>query len=178
MISRRLSIISIFLIRFSVSLKELFFSYLSAMNMPDIKPGKYLRYLVLPSLFGTQRTKEILIVNPTLVPHREEAQEVSIFVFDYNSESLEEKQCATVEETLAYKQNDRITWINIDGLRKADVETVCNHFGIHPLLMEDILSMNQRPKMDEVDGILLCLLNMLYYNDENQTVEQEQISIA
>ena len=44
--------------------------------------------------------------------------------------------------------------------------------------MEDILSINQRPKVDEVDGILFCLLNMLYYNDENQTVEQEQISIA
>jgi len=148
------------------------------MNMPDIKPSKYLRYLVLPSLFGTQRTKEILIVNPTVVPQREEAQEVSIFVFDYNSESLEEKQCTGVDEILPYKQNDRTTWINIDGLRKADVETVCNHFGIHPLLMEDILSINQRPKMDEVEGILFCLLNMLYYNDEKQTVEQEQISIA
>ena len=32
--------------------------------------------------------------------------------------------------------------------------------------------------MDEVDGILFCLLNMLYYNNEKQTVEQEQISIA
>src|SRR5439155_22947929 len=178
MISRRLSIISIFLIRFSFSLKELFFSYLSAMNMPDIKPGKYLRYLVLPSLFGTQRTKEILIVNPTAVPEREEAQEVSVSVFDYNNETLEEKQFDNVEEVLGFKQNDRISWINIDGLRKTDIETVCNHFGIHPLLMEDILSMNQRPKMDEVEGILFCLLNMLYYNEENKTVEQEQISIA
>src|SRR6185436_16879784 len=33
-------------------------------------------------------------------------------------------------------------------------------------------------KMDEVDGILFCLLNMLYYNVEEQTVEQEQISIV
>src|SRR5437762_5514495 len=178
MISRRLSIISIFLIRFSFSLKELFFSYRSAMNMPDIKPGKYLRYLVLPSLFGTQRTKEILIVNPTAVPEREEAQEVSVSVFDYNNETLEEKQFDNVEEVLGFKQNDRISWINIDGLRKTDIETVCNHFGIHPLLMEDILSMNQRPKMDEVEGILFCLLNMLYYNEESHTVEQEQISVA
>ena len=58
------------------------------------------------------------------------------------------------------------------------LKTICNHFGIHPLLMEDILSINQRPKMDEVEGILFCLLNMLYYNNEKQTVEQEQISIA
>jgi magnesium transporter len=148
------------------------------MNMPDIRRSKYLRYLVLPSLFGTQRTKEILSVNPTVIPQREEAQRVSVFVFDYNETSIEEKQLDSVEEAFAYKQNNRISWINIDGLRKADIETIGNHFGIHPLLMEDILSINQRPKMEEVDEILFCLLNMLYYNSESQTVEQEQISIA
>jgi magnesium transporter len=57
------------------------------------------------------------------------------------------------------------------------VETVCNHYGVHPLIIEDILSINQRPKMDEVDGILFCLLNMLYFNDQKKTVETEQISI-
>ena len=148
------------------------------MNMQNIRPSKYLRYLVLPSLFGTQRTKEILNVNPTIVPQREEAQEVSVFVFDYNNESLEERKFDKVDPVMEYKQNNRISWINIDGLRKTDIEMICNHFNIHPLLMEDILSMNQRPKMDEVEGILFCLLNMLYYNNENQTVEQEQISIA
>jgi len=148
------------------------------MNMPDIKPGKYLRYLVLPTLFGTQRTKEILGVNPTAVPEREEAQQVSVSVFAYNSETVDERHFDTVQELFTHKVGNKICWINIDGLRKGDIEAVCNHYGIHPLLMEDILSMNQRPKMDEVDGILFCLLNMLYYNDENKTVEQEQISIA
>jgi magnesium transporter len=148
------------------------------MNMPDIKPGKYLRYLVLPTLFGTQRTKEILSVNPTVVPQREEAQQVSVFVFAYNNETVEERQFDNVQELLTHKENNRICWINIDGLRKADIEAVCNHFGIHPLLMEDILSINQRPKMDEVEGILFCLLNMLYYNEESKIVEPEQISIA
>lgn len=148
------------------------------MNMPDIKPRKYLRYLVLPSLFGTQRTKEILSVNPTIVPQREEAQHVSVFVFAYNSEAVEEKRFDDVQDLLTNNQDDRITWINIDGLRKADIELVCTHFGIHPLLMEDILSINQRPKVDEVEGILFCILNMLYYNEEDKKVEQEQISVA
>ena len=66
----------------------------------------------------------------------------------------------------------------MEGLRKADVELICNQYGIHYLIMEDILSMHQRPKMDEVDNIMYCLLNMLYYNDETHTVEQEQISIV
>jgi len=148
------------------------------MNMQKIRPSRYLRYLVLPTLFGTQRTKEILVVNPTVVPEREDAEHVSVTVFDYNNEVCEEKKFDGVAEVLTYQQNNRINWINIDGLRKGDVETVCNHFGIHSLLMEDILSINQRPKMDEVEGILFCLLNMLYYDEQSKTVEQEQISIA
>jgi magnesium transporter len=143
-----------------------------------IKPEKYLRYLYLPNLFGTQRTKEILHVNPTVIPFREEAKEVLVYAFCYDTNFLEEKRLTTVEESFKYKDSSRISWINVDGLRKAEVEKICLHFGIHPLLVEDILSINQRPKMDEVEGVLFCLLNMLYYNNEKQTVEQEQISIV
>ena len=71
----------------------------------------------------------------------------------------------------------RISWINIDGLRRKDVELISEKYEIHPLIAEDITSMGQRPKMDEVDNILFCLLNMLYYNENSQTVEVEQISI-
>lgn len=143
-----------------------------------LRPEKYLKYLYLPSLFGTQRTKEILSVNPTIMPHREEALDVTIYVYDYDQTSVDVKKLSSVEDCFPYKTNDRISWINIDGLRKADVEAICNHYAVHPLIIEDILSINQRPKMDEVEGILFCLLNMLYYNDDTETVEPEQISIV
>jgi magnesium transporter len=143
-----------------------------------IRPEKYLKYLYLPNLFGTQRTKEILSVNPTVIPQREEAQEVVITVYDFDNASLDIKKMSAVEDCFPFKTNKHISWINIDGLRKADVEAMCNHYDVHPLIIEDILSINQRPKMDEVDGILFCLLNMLYYNEEKHTVEQEQISIV
>lgn len=142
-----------------------------------IKPEKYLRYLYLPNLFGTTRTKEILHVNPTIVPSREEAKEVVVFAYDYDTTSITEKKLDSVEECFAFKGSSRISWINIDGLRKNEVEKVCNHFGVHPLVIEDILSVDQRPKMDEVEGVLFCLLNMLYFNSAKKTVEIEQISI-
>lgn len=138
---------------------------------------KYLRYLYLPSLFGTQRTKEILHVNPTVVPERKEPEEIIISLYDYNEAGIEEKKLHRLADCYPYKENNRTTWINIDGLRKTDIETICTHFNIHPLIVEDILSMNQRPKMDEVDGIMFCLLNMLYFNEEKRTVETEQLSI-
>jgi len=54
------------------------------MNLEKLRPDKYLKYLYLPNLFA-KRTKQILSVNPTVIPHREEAKEISIFVFDYNA---------------------------------------------------------------------------------------------
>lgn len=143
-----------------------------------LKPEKYLRYLVPLNLFGTRRTREILSQNPTVIPYREDSKEVNITVYDYNASSFEMHEMNNVEECFGFLTSDTISWINIDGIRKADVELVCNHFGVHSLILEDILSINQRPKMDELDNILFCLLNMLYYNSEQQAVEQEQISIV
>ena len=142
-----------------------------------LRPEKYFRYLYLPGLFGARRTKEILSVNPTIIPLREEAQKVAVFVFDYDANSIEEKDLPGVEDCFAYKTSGHTTWINIDGLRKTDVEAVCNHYDVHPLIVEDILSVNQRPKMEESDGSFFCLLNMLYYDQDKQAVNHEQISI-
>jgi magnesium transporter len=144
----------------------------------NLRPEKYLKYLTLPHLFGTKRTKEILNVNPTIIPQREEAKEVTTYIYDYDAAQIEEKDIKDIESCSVYKSNGRITWINIDGLRKAEVEAVCAGYNIHALTAEDILSINQRPKMDEAEEYLFCLLNMLYYNDETRAVEQEQISIV
>ncbi len=139
---------------------------------------KYLKYLYLPVLFGTQRTKEILHVNPTVPTERVDADQMQITIYDYSPEMVDERKCTEVNPCFEYKDNEHITWINIDGLRKADVEAICTFYQVHSLIMEDILSVGQRPKMDEIEGVLYCLLNMLYYNEKNKTVETEQISIV
>ena len=143
-----------------------------------LKPEKYLRYLVPLNLFGTKRTREILSQNPTIIPLREDSKEIKITVYDYNANNIEILEPKDVKDCFKFLSRDTITWINIDGIRKADVETLSNYFGIHPLIQEDIMSINQRPKMDEIDNILFCLLNMLYYNSQKNNVEQEQISIV
>jgi magnesium transporter len=142
------------------------------------KPEKYLRYIIPPGLLGTERTRRILSKGPIEAPQRKDAEQTHITAYDYNGVGLEEHTLQSIEETYQFKDNGRVTWINIDGIRKGDVEKISTHFDIHPLITEDILSMNQRPKMDEVDGVLYCLLNMLYFNEIHGGVEQEQISIV
>ncbi len=136
---------------------------------------KYLQ-TIFP-IFNTQRTKEILNINPTIAPVRTEAQEVHITVKQYNADTLEEHTATSLHQCLPLVQPNTVTWINIDGLRKTEVDTVCQIFDIHYLIVEDILSIGQRPKMDDFDNHLFCLLNMLYFDAKNTAVEQEQISI-
>lgn len=142
-----------------------------------MRPSKYLNLLI--PIFNTQRTREILNVNPVEPAQREDATEVNLSIFTYNDKTINEARFDDISACLGLsEEKDFIHWINIDGLRKKDVEVVCSRFGIHYLIMEDILSVDQRPKMDEINGVVYCLLNMLYFNDKNNTVEQEQISIV
>ena len=137
-----------------------------------------MRLLYPLTFFNTRRTREIFNVNPTSVPVRTEAEKVEIQVFDFSAAHLEEKKLNSITECFPYRDNDHVTWINIDGIRKSDIEAICKHYHIHYLITEDILSIGQRPKMDEIDGVLFCLLNMLYFNEKDGSVETEQISIV
>jgi len=137
---------------------------------------KYFSYLLNP--LDLIRTKKVLQVNPTIASPREEPEEIKIFVNDYTSLSIDTKELSEVPDCYKYKDYPTTTWLNIDGLRKNDVEKIGNHYGIHYLITEDILSIGQRPKMDEIDGLLFCLLNMLYFNEKDSAVEIEQISIV
>lgn len=137
---------------------------------------KYISYLLNP--LELLRTKKVLHVNPTAPSQRTEPETTRTFVFDYNNLSIEMKEFADTAPCLPYKTSGKITWLNVDGLRKKDVEQICTHYGVHPLIIEDILSLGQRPKMDEIEGIVFCVLNMLYFNEADSAVETEQVSIV
>lgn len=136
----------------------------------------YLSYLFNP--LELLRTKKVLQVNPTIASPRKELEEIKIIVHDYDSSHFEVKEIQSVSESFPFLDSPTTTWINLDGLRKTDVEELSNHYGIHYLITEDILSMGQRPKMDDINGLIFCVLSMLYFNEKDATVEAEQISIV
>ncbi|RBL93486.1 magnesium/cobalt transporter CorA [Chitinophaga flava] len=125
------------------------------------------------------KKQRIMNFNPaTGVSSRKPSECSKVTVFDYNGSECTEKVLSSLEETFVYRDKPTFTWINIDGLRKEDVHTICAHFIIHPLIEEDILSIGQRAKMDEIGERLFCLLPMMYFNKETSTIDQEQVSIV
>lgn len=142
-----------------------------------MRPDKFIKQLIEP-IFNSHRTTEIFNYNPAVPKGREDVQHSNLYVFSYNAQSIEKLELTNIEAAFPFRESDKVSWVNIDGLCKKDVEKVCWHFGIHNLLIEDILSIGQRPKMDDLEGVLFCLLNMLYFNEQKCCVEQEQISIV
>lgn len=141
---------------------------------------KYLSYFLNPLLNPLEilRTKKVLKVNPTIISGRIEPEKTKLFVFDYDAEQVDFRKLDNIEDCFKFIETPAISWINVDGLRKDDVEQICTQYNIHNLIVEDILSVGQRAKTDEINGLLFCLMNMLYFNKKESAVEVEQISIV
>ena len=105
-------------------------------------------------------------------------EKVRIRIIDYDETQLEEKEAERIEECFPFKDKPTVTWINIDGLHDvALIEQLGGYFGLHPLLLEDILNTDQRPKMEDSEDYIFIVLKMLYHDNEADEITAEQISI-
>ena len=105
-------------------------------------------------------------------------EKVRISLIDYSVGKFEEKEINNVEECFSFKRKPSITWINVDGLHEVDViEKLGKCFEIHPLVLEDILNTDQRPKIEDFDNYIFFILKMLYINEKTKEIHSEQVSL-
>lgn len=143
------------------------------------KPTRILPLQVLDTLNPFKVKKQrIMNYNPVTGPStRKPAEQVKISIFDYNTPHCEEVSTDNVDVIFRHINNKNTVWINLDGINKEVVHEICTRLEVHFLLEDDIMSVGQRAKMDEIGEHLFCLLPMIYFNTESSTIEQEQISI-
>ena len=100
-------------------------------------------------------------------------------VIDYTKENVEERQIQSIAELLPYKESETVTWVVIEGLANVEiVEQIGAMFGIHQLVLEDILNTHQRPKFEEYDEYLYIVLKSLIPEEEDDfSVSYEQVSL-
>ncbi len=99
-------------------------------------------------------------------------------IIDYSKDDYERFETYNIEDVTKYEDSSRITWINVNGLGNSeDIITLGNHFELHPLIQEDIVTTNQRPKIDEYEDYLFIVFKMLHYN-ENEQLTNEHVSMV
>lgn len=100
-----------------------------------------------------------------------------ITMIDYSPDKMDERVLGKIEDDLLFKSDETVSWINIDGLNDTPViEKIGETFGIHPLVLEDILHTNQRPKLEDNTDYLFLVVRMLYLAQDSDEVQSEQVS--
>jgi magnesium transporter len=99
-----------------------------------------------------------------------------ITLIDYNEHEFEEKTVERIEETFPYKDKSTITWINVAGIHQTEIlEKLGQYYGLHPLVLEDILNTDQRPKMEDYEQFLFIVLKMLSLNSKPHLEEEHSV---
>ena len=106
-------------------------------------------------------------------------EEVKITIIDYDETHFQEKAAKTIDECYSFKDKPTVTWINVEGIHQVEIlEKLGECYGLHPLIMEDILNTDQRPKMEDFGEYIYIVLKMLDYTDKTGEMVTEQISLV
>lgn len=109
---------------------------------------------------------------------KQKVDQTTLRVIDYTKESLTELELQHISEGVAFKETDSVTWININGLHDTKlIREIGSGFGLHPLVLEDIVNTGQRPKMEEFDDYLFFVIKMMSYDQSEGKIHSEQLSI-
>lgn len=101
-----------------------------------------------------------------------------ITVIDYTREQTSEQVAKTIGEITRYRNTDSVTWVNVEGLVNVGmIEAIGREFDIHPLVLEDILNTQQRPKFEQYDNFLFLVFKVIYPAEDGVSVNYEQVSI-
>jgi magnesium transporter len=103
----------------------------------------------------------------------------SIDVIEYDPDHFTEKDLKNTEECFPYKDSNKVAWINVNGLNDVNaIGSIGEHFNLHPLLVEDILNTNHRPKLEEFDDCIFVTLKMLGITKNSDSIISEQVSFV
>jgi len=106
------------------------------------------------------------------------AGKVRVTVIDYDAHDLRQKEIAAVEELSSSRDSPSVTWINVDGLHDTKLlENIARAFGLHHLILEDILNTTQRPKFEESADTLFVVAKMLEWGPAGLVIPAEHVSI-
>jgi magnesium transporter len=127
-------------------------------------------------LYAKKRHVATIGKAPGTLHEKPGAHETKIRLLSYGPEDLEELHSATMKDLQNLWKKRTVLWVDIEGL--ADIKLlseIANLFQIHPLAMEDIVNIQERPKIESFQEHLFVVLRMFA---EADVFESEQLAIC
>jgi magnesium transporter len=100
-----------------------------------------------------------------------------LFLIDYNNDEATRVKLETPEEATPYLDTNSVSWVDVQGLgSEAVLRRLGTVFGLHPLVLEDVVNVPQRPKVEEFDEQLLLISRMIMLRKSGSGFMSEQVS--
>ncbi len=105
-------------------------------------------------------------------------KETVITLISYNQEKIVSSTCNKLEQLLPMLKPGYTNWIDIDKIQEVPlVEQIGKHYGLDGLVLEDILNVDQLPKLDDHHNYIFFTLKMLSLEKTGQ-IRQEHVSFV
>jgi magnesium transporter len=103
--------------------------------------------------------------------------ETKITVIDYDDKDYKFNELSDLYFNFNEIEKNKVRWIKVIGLTNEKViEYIGKAFELHPLVLEDILNPNQRPKFEYYGDYIFIVMRRIFFEGEDRSFENEQIS--
>ncbi|BAY25390.1 magnesium and cobalt transport protein CorA [Calothrix sp. NIES-2100] len=107
----------------------------------------------------------------------ENAEYPEIILIDYNQQDYNRRKIEVPEECVPYLDTTSVTWVDVQGLGNQDIlQRVGKIFDLHPLVLEDIVNVPERPKTEDYEDQLLIIARMVVPKENAFGFHSEQVS--
>jgi magnesium transporter len=110
----------------------------------------------------------------TLTPAETPTAPARVTVTRFGRDAFEEGE-VSIDDALAAIHPGGVTWINVDGLDAGVLSKLGDRFGLHPLALEDVMNVPQRPKAERYEKHYFLVVHSLRQADD--VLIDEQVSI-
>lgn len=102
----------------------------------------------------------------------------AISLMEFDAGELVETRFPDLARAQAYRPRLPKLWLNVHGLHEPEVMAeIGSRFHLHPLVLEDILNTDQRPKVDDYGDYLYIVARFFDYDAAGMALSSEQVSI-
>lgn len=103
-------------------------------------------------------------------------EETESQLYTFNDDNIVEESSFDVAQLQMFPDDNYQYWLNLHGIHDiAIINKVCKSIAIHPLVIQDILDTNQRPKFQDFDGYWFFTLKSVLPS-QNFEIHSEQLS--
>ncbi|MGL5793932.1 MAG: magnesium/cobalt transporter CorA [Waterburya sp.] len=116
---------------------------------------------------------------PGTIAIADQAKASEINLIDYNQEKLFQQTKITAVECATHLDSESVSWLDIAGLGdKLTLQSLGELFNLHPLVLEAIVNVPQRPKIEDHQNQLVIITQMANLKPKADGFWLEQVSFV